>query len=104
LEMRSEIADLAKSGLTAEELERARAKMIGAEVIRNQSNSALAGVVAADELMGLGYEAHKSRKEQIEKITLDDTRRVAAKYFHTDSSVEAAVMPPPDKDPKPAAN
>jgi len=92
--MRSEIADLAKSGLTAEELERARAKMIGAEVIRNQSNSALAGVVAADELMGLGYEAHKSRKEQIEKITLDDTRRVAAKYFHTDSSVEAAVMPP----------
>ena len=54
LEMRSEIADLAKSGLTAEELERARAKMIGAEVIRNQSNSALAGVVAADELMGLG--------------------------------------------------
>jgi len=104
LEMRSEIADLAKSGLTAEELERARAKMIGAEVIRNQSNSALAGVVAADELMGLGYEAHKSRKEQIEKITLDDTRRVAAKYFHTDSSVEAAVMPPPDKDPKPATN
>ncbi len=103
-EMRSEIADLAKSGLTPEELERARAKMIGAELIRNQSNSALAAVVAVDELMGLGYDAHKRRKEQIEKITLDDTRRVAAKYFNNDSSVEAAVLPPPASEPKPAAN
>jgi zinc protease len=103
-EMRSEIADLAKSGLTAEELERARAKMIGAELIRNQSNSALAGVVATDELMGLGFEAHKLRKEQIEKITLDDTRRVAAKYFNNDSSVEAAVLPPPASEPKPVSN
>jgi zinc protease len=103
-EMRSEIADLAKSGLTAEELERARAKMIGAELIRNQSNSALAGVVATDELMGLGFEAHKHRKAQIEKITLDDTRRVASKYFNNDSSVEAAVLPPPTSESKPVAN
>jgi zinc protease len=103
-EMRSEIADLAKSGLSAEELERARAKMIGAELIRNQSNSALGGVVATDELMGLGFEAHKQRKEQIEKITLDDTRRVAAKYFNNASSVEAAVLPPPASESKPAAN
>ena len=103
-EMRSEIADLAKSGLTAEELERARSKMIGAELIRNQSNSALAGVVATDELMGLGFEAYKNRKAQIEKITLDDTRRVASKYFNNDSSVEAAVLPPPASEPKPVSN
>ena len=103
-EMRSEIADLAKSGLTAEELERSRSKMIGAEVIRNQSNSALAAVVATDELMGLGYEAHKHRKEQIEKISLDDIRRVAAKYFHADSSVEAAVLPPPAAESKIESN
>ena len=93
-EMRSEIEDLAKSGLTPEELERARAKLIGAEVIRNQSNAALAGVVAVDELMGLGHDAYKRRKEQIEKTTLDDIRKVAAKYFHADSRVEASVLPP----------
>ena len=100
-EMRSEIEDLAKSGLTPEELERARAKLIGAEVIRNQSNSALAGVAAVDELMGLGHDAYKRRKEGIEKITLDDIRKAAAKYFHTEARVEAAVLPPAaDSQPK----
>jgi zinc protease len=102
-EMRSEIEDLAKSGLTPEELERARAKLIGAEVIRNQSNSALAGVAAVDELMGLGHDAYKQRKAGIEKITLDDIRKAAAKYFHTESRVEAAVLPPA-ADSQPKAN
>ena len=93
-EMRSEIADLAANGLTEEELGRARAKLIGAEAIRNQSNSAFGTACAIDELMGLGYDAHSRRKDEIEKITLDDVRRVAAKYFHADSSVEATVLPP----------
>jgi zinc protease len=102
-EMRSEIEDLANSGLTSDELERARAKLLGAEVIRNQSNSALAGVVAVDELMGLGYDAHKLRREQIEKISLEDVRRAAAKFFHTESRVEASVLPP-GENTQPKAN
>jgi zinc protease len=102
-EMRSEIEGLANSGLTPEELERARAKLIGAELIRNQSNSALAGVVAVNELMGLGHDAHKRRKEKIEKISLDDIRQAAAKYFHTESRVEAAVLPPAENT-QPTAN
>ena len=96
-EMRSEIQDLATNGLTEEELTRARAKLLGGEAIRNQSNSAFGAAVAVDELMGLGVDAHKRRKEEIEKITLDDTRRVAAKYFHSDSRVEATVLPPDKK-------
>lgn len=96
-EMRSEIEDLATNGLTEEELTRARAKLLGAEAIRNQSNSAFGAAVAVDELMGLGVDAHKRRKEEIEKISLDDTRRVAAKYFHTNSRVEATVLPPNKK-------
>jgi zinc protease len=96
-EMRSEIQDLATNGLTEEELTRARAKLLGGEAIRNQSNSAFGAAVAVDELMGLGVDAHKRRKEEIEKITLDDTRRVAAKYFHSNSRVEATVLPPDKK-------
>jgi zinc protease len=100
-EMRSEIQDLATNGLTEEELTRAKAKLLGGEAIRNQSNSAFGAAVAVDELMGLGVDAHKRRKEEIEKITLDDTRRVAAKYFNPDSRVEATVLPP---DKKPSTN
>ncbi len=93
-EMRAEIDDLASNGLTEEELTRARAKLLGGEAIRNQSNSAFGVAVAVDELMGLGVDAHKLRKEQIEKISLDDIRRVTAKYFRSDSRVEATVLPP----------
>jgi zinc protease len=92
-EMRHEIADLAANGLTEEELTRARAKVLGAEVIRNQSNSALAAACAVDELMGLGYDETLRRREQIEKITLDDIRRAAADYFKPEARVEATVLP-----------
>ena len=92
-EMRNEIADLAANGLTEEELTRARVKVLGAEAIRNQSNSALAAACAVDELVGLGYDEMLRRREKIEKITLDDIRHAAAEYFKADSRVEATVLP-----------
>jgi zinc protease len=98
--MRQEIAKLAQSGLTQEELDRARAKILGAEAIRNQSNSAFGAACAVDELMGLGYDAHTRRKEELGKITLDDIRRTAARFFRDDARVEAAVLPPAPAKPE----
>ncbi len=92
VELRDEIASLAKDGLTEEELARAKKKLLGGEAIRNQSNSALAATCAVDELMGEGFDAFAHRKEEIEKISLDDTRRVASKYFQ--NPVEVTVLPP----------
>ncbi len=92
-EMRHEIRDLATGGLTAEELERARAKMLGSEAIRNQSNAAFGAACAVDELMGLGHDHHLKRASLIEAVTLDDTRRVARRFFSPDASVEATVLP-----------
>jgi len=93
-ELRDEISLLAKDGLTEDELQRAKKKLIGAEAIRNQSNEALAATCATDELMGTGYDDFTRRKDELEKISLDDIRRVAAKYFPSSSSVEATVTPP----------
>jgi zinc protease len=93
-ELRDEIALLAKDGLTEDELQRAKKKLLGAEAIRNQSDAALAATAATDELMGIGFDDFTRRKAEIEKITLDDIRRVAAKYFPASSSVEATVVPP----------
>lgn len=93
-ELRDEIAALAKDGLTEEELVRAKAKLLGGEAIRNQSNSALAATTAVDELMGEGFDAYTRRREEIEKISLDDTRRVASKYFQQPDGVVATVTPP----------
>jgi len=93
-EMRSEVAALAKDGLSPEELTRAKAKLIGGEAIRNQSNAAFAAACAVDELMGKGFDSYKHRKDEIEKVSLDDVRRVASKFFASQSSVEATVLPP----------
>jgi zinc protease len=93
-ELRDEVSLLAKEGLTEEELQKAKRKLLGAEAIRNQSNEALAATCAMDELMGTGFDDYTRRKEDLEKISLDDIRQVAAKYFRAASSVEATVVPP----------
>jgi zinc protease len=94
VEFQDEIGKLAKDGLTEEELVRAKKKLLGSEAIRNQSNSAFAAAVAIDELVGLGYDNYLKRKDQIESVTLDDTKRIAAKYLGVPGRVEVIVQPP----------
>jgi zinc protease len=96
-EFNEEIAKLATEGLTQEELDRAKAKILGAEAIRNQSASALGGLSATNEIMGLGYDHEKSRAAEISKVSLDEIRRVAQKYFRDGKSVEVVVGPAPSK-------
>jgi len=100
-EFNDEIAKLATDGLSQEELDRAKAKILGADAIRNQSNAALGALCATNELMGLGFDYDKSHTEAIQKVTLDDIRRVAQKYFRDGKSVEVVVGPPPAKSAAP---
>ena len=100
-EFNDEIDKLATDGLTQVELDRAKAKLLGAEAIRNQSSAALAGMCATNELLGLGYDHDKVRKAEIEKVTLEDTKRVANKYFRDAKSVEVVVGPPASKSTSP---
>ena len=96
-----EIGKLATEGLTQQELDRAKAKVLGAEEIRNQSAAALGGLSATNEIMGLGYDHQKVRRSEIEKVTLEDIRRVAQKYFRDGKSVEVVVGPPASKTAEP---
>jgi len=93
-EFTDEIGKLATEGLTPEELVRAKKKFLGSEAISNQSNSAFAGTVAIDELVGLGYDNYLKRKAQIEAVTLEDAKRVTGKYFNTPARVQVTVRPP----------
>lgn len=92
--LRQEIDGLASGGLTPEELERARKKLIGAEAIRNQSNAAFGASAAINELVGLGHDYHLRRQAELEAVTLEDIRRVAARYFRDAPPVQATVKPP----------
>ncbi|GAB4169899.1 MAG: pitrilysin family protein [Terrimicrobiaceae bacterium] len=94
-EFRDEIAKLAASGLTPEELARAKKKALGSDAIRNQNNSAFASSVVLDELLGLGFDEYRRRQEQIAAVTLEDTKAAAAKYLAVPGYVSTVVAPQP---------
>jgi zinc protease len=89
-----EIHKLANDGLTNEELERAKKKLIGQQEIANQSNEAFGYQCALEEIYGLGFDYYKRLEHDVDAVTLDDIKRVAAKYFRDQPYVLATVRPP----------
>src|SRR5947207_1400687 len=89
-----EIRKLANEGLTSEELARAKKKLIGQQEITNQSNDAFGYQCSLDELYGLGFDYYKRLEHDVGAVTLDDIKRVAAKYFRDQPYVLATVRPP----------
>ena len=51
-------------------------------------------LAALDELYGLGFDHYKSLEQEVEAVTADDVKRVAAKYFQKQAYVLATVRPP----------
>jgi zinc protease len=91
--LHDEISRLAADGLTDAELARAKAKLIGAQDIRNQSNDAFAFSCALDELYGLGFDHHERWRTEIEAVTSADISRVARQYFADQPSLTVIVQP-----------
>jgi zinc protease len=89
-----EIHKLANEGLTPVELQRAKKKLIGQQEIANQSNDAFGYHCALDELYGLGFDYYKQLEHAVNAITLEDIKKVAAKYFRDQPYVLATVQPP----------
>ena len=92
-ELLSEAEQLRNEGLTAEELKRAKAKVIGQRKIARQDLGGLAMTNALDELYGLGY-AHIDQEDALyEAVTLEQVKSVAQKYLQADAMVIAVVRP-----------
>jgi len=89
-----EIHKLANDGLTNQELARAKKKLIGQQEIANQSNEAFGYQCALEEIYGLGFDYYKRLEHDVDAVTLDDIKRVAAKYFRDQPYVLATVRPP----------
>jgi zinc protease len=89
-----EIRKLASEGLTNEEVLRAKKKLIGQQQIANQSNDTFGYQCALDELYGLGFDYYKKLEHDVEGVTPEEIKRVAAKYFRDQPYVLATVRPP----------
>jgi zinc protease len=92
-ELLAEAELLRLEGLTAEELKRAKAKVIGQKKIARQDLGGFAMATALDELYGLGYAFSDSEDALYDAVTLKQVQAVARKYLTPDALVVATVRP-----------
>ena len=84
---------LRAEGLTAEELKRSKAKIIGQKKIARQELGHLAAMTALDELYGLGYQRAELDDAKYEAVTLEQIKAAAQKYLRPETLVVAVVKP-----------
>ena len=92
-ELLKEAELLRTEGLTAEELKRSKAKIIGQKKIARQELGHLASTTALDELYGLGYQRTERDDANYEAVTLEQIKMVAQKYLKPESLVAAIIKP-----------
>ena len=92
-ELLAEAELLRTEGLSAEELKRAKAKIIGQRKIHRQELGHLASLTALDELYGLGYQRSEAEDAKYEALTLDQIKAAAQKYLKPDAFVVSVVKP-----------
>jgi len=92
-ELLKEAQLLCAEGLTAEELKRAKAKMIGHRKIARQDLGSLAHGTALDELYGLGFENYRNEDGLIEAVSLADVQAAAERHLRPEAAVVSMVTP-----------
>ena len=92
-EILKEVASLRADGLTAEELTRAKAKLVGQRKISRQDLGSYATAAALDELYGLGYANTDLEHAHYEAVTLEDVLHVTRKHLKPEHCVVAIVQP-----------
>ncbi|MFH0953367.1 MAG: pitrilysin family protein [Verrucomicrobiota bacterium] len=89
----AELGRIAKRGLSAEELERAREQIIAAQQMSLQDNGGLAQTCALDELYGLGYGHSLTTEARMRALAADEIRAAAASIFKKERQAVSLVLP-----------
>ena len=92
-ELLKEAELLRTEGLTAEELKRAKAKIIGGKKIARADLGHLASTSALDELYGLGWNRAELDDAKYEGVTLAQVKAAANQYLKPDAYVVSIVRP-----------
>ncbi len=92
-ELLAEAALLRTEGLTAEELKRGKAKIVGQKKIARADLGNLATTAALDELYGLGWQRAELDDAKYESVTLEAVKAAAAKYLREDAYVVSVFKP-----------
>ena len=92
-ELLKEAELLRTEGLSADELKRAKAKIIGGKKIARADLGNLASTAALDELYGLGWQRTELDDAKYEAVTLEQIKSAAQKYLQPDALVISVVKP-----------
>ena len=92
-EFKKQIEKIKSEGITQQELDRSKAKMLGQKQIARQDLGHLAMTSALDELYGLGFQNPLKEDEAIRAVSLEDVRKAAQKIFNLKNSTVAVVGP-----------
>ncbi len=92
-ELLKEAELLRTEGLTAEELKRAKAKIIGQKKISRADLGHLAITSALDEIYGLGWQRAELDDAKYEAVTREQVKAIAQKYLKPEAHVTAIIHP-----------
>ncbi|WP_153115820.1 M16 family metallopeptidase [Rhodocyclus tenuis] len=99
---RAEIARIQKDGVGADELARARAQLVAAEIYKLDSMFAQAMEIGQLEAVGIPYRANERLIEKLQAVSAADVQAAARKYLDDDSLTVAVLDPQPlPKTPRP---
>lgn len=100
--LRREVARVAADGVNEDELERAKAQIIAAQVYRRDSMMAQAREIGSLETIGFPHTAIDVIVERLRSVTAAEVQAVARKHFGDDSLTVAHLDPQPLEGKKPA--
>jgi zinc protease len=90
---RAETARMRDGGITAEELQEARAGAIGSLILSIEEQMGLAFVLRDTELFGLGLDYPQRFPALLKAVTLDQVQAAARRYIHPEKLVQVVVAP-----------
>lgn len=91
--LRAEIARIQRDGVSAEELERAKAQLVASEVYKLDSMFAQAMEIGQMEAVGLPYGKSGRIVDKLRAVTAEQVQAVANRYF-TDDALTVGVLDP----------
>jgi zinc protease len=91
--IRSELNDFARHGLTLEEFNRAKTRMLAQLAFQTQNLEAYAHGAGLNELYGLGFDHIRERRRQIGELTLEGVNAVVGKYLMDKPAITVIVTP-----------
>ncbi len=98
----SELRRLAEEGPSREELANAKSYLTGAYALRFESSSGIANQLLWIRIEDLGIDYVDKRNEMIDKVSLDDIKRVAKRLIEADRLITTIVGKPVDAERKAA--